>query len=971
MSWVVAIPTYDRVDSLRKKTLQLLLSAGISATRIFVFADPGQFPTYQEALEPLGLKVVKGRKGICNQRNAIMEHFKPGDRIVEMDDDISCLLTTTGALRSDRSARTVPVPEENLEFVIDHIWEIADRERCKLWGIYPTPNTYMLSRTYTLGLAKSTGQMQGYYNPGDVQLTVAVMEDYERVLHFYSRGISCMRCDFLSVKSDNKGRGGCASAFVDYSVEAKEKDEKVLRHPREVAEANAIKQLSARYPSLIKYSRPPKAVQKIVPVHGKVKYHPPGWRLMFKSQNTMRYISATDVSGTFALKLGLGKDVKPIETVGENGSVLDKNREGKQGPDDTVEPLEPEDEDEEDEDRDELELDLLILRSLKMSELRELCQTAGLPDSGSRVQLIYRLINPENVDDDPEPGPKKRKKEEKEKTEKTEKIAKRRESKDEVKERKEPKDRREPKPKELQDVNFQPKGVSKQDSEEEDELSRLEAIFAEHEAQEQESNAERPGASKDEETEEARKTREMKEATEAIEAKRKEDEALQVNRAMQALMQAEAARETQQRLLGQQAEQILEACGRVPPEAPSATGQLQPAPLMPLSTPSMQVWQPASAMRQLRQLVPRYRSPTEYPQRRLDDCVCILGASPAHNSESEAKTLHCAGESLKAAATCFFDANELGDSLNKAKALRDGGRCSLASGKVTAGEQAVQAAIEIFREQDAKRLEADEFIALSELLLNVGKAKAALCAAEQGMVLLKVLGASKVEEVAALIKVSDCMLALNKGRAALMRGQEAAKRCKGERAEALALQDKPRCAPQLLHKAEAWCAERVPIQAALFDLFAWFIQIAGGCAMLSLSVVSLVKHQLAAGNVKAGVDASSEVPSCGFCHSGEGQQSDNGKTLDVLQVLTENTEISAKQQTPEFEEVIHRHRSKQEVAQPVSEVPGDTEEGEGSTGVRRFAAYWKDEAEEAFHQEWNIKAAMGCSARTGKTMQDI
>eukprot|EP00913_Durusdinium_trenchii_P003341 g3093.t1 len=46
---------------------------------------------------------------------------------------------------------------------------------------------------------------------------------------------------------------------------------------------------------------------------------------------------------------------------------------------------------------------------------------------------------------------------------------------------------------------------------------------------------------------------------------------------------------------------------------------------------------------------------------------------------------------------------ELGDSLNKAKALRDGGRCSLAGGKVAAGEQAVQAAIEIFREQDARR----------------------------------------------------------------------------------------------------------------------------------------------------------------------------------------------------------------------------------------------------------------------------
>lgn len=124
--------------------------------------------------------------------------------------------------------------------------------------------------------------------------------------------------------------------------------------------------------------------------------------------------------------------------------------------------------------------------------------------------------------------------------------------------------------------------------------------------------------------------------------------------------------------------------------------------------------------------------------------------------------------------------------------------------------------------------------------------------------------------------------------------------------------------------------------------------------------VSSVKHQLAANKVKDG--DTSEVPSCGFCDSGDGQQSDHAKTLEVLQVLTENTENSARRDPPDFEEVIHRHRSKPEVAQPVSEVPGDTEEvegGTGSTGVSRFAAYWKDEAEEAFNAEWNIKAAMG------------
>lgn len=129
--------------------------------------------------------------------------------------------------------------------------------------------------------------------------------------------------------------------------------------------------------------------------------------------------------------------------------------------------------------------------------------------------------------------------------------------------------------------------------------------------------------------------------------------------------------------------------------------------------------------------------------------------------------------------------------------------------------------------------------------------------------------------------------------------------------------------------------------------------------------VSSVKHQLAG---KAGDTSEVPMPSCGFCHSGSRQQSDQGKTLDVLQVLKENTENSARPDPPEFEEVVHRYRSKLEVAQPVSEVPGDTEgeAGAGSTGVSRFAAYWKDDAEETFNEGWNIKAAMGFETDTKK-----
>ena len=298
----------------------------------------------------------------------------------------------------------------------------------------------------------------------------------------------------------------------------------VLRHPREVAEATSIKLLQGRYPSLIKYSRGPKAVQKIVPVHGAVQYHPPGWRCAFKTHTNVRYVSASDVSGTFAFKLGLGKGIKPIETLDERGQVLTYNRkeEKQETREDRESKTSIEDDREEEieaarEDLDEdLELDLLILRSLKVSELRDLCHKAGLPDSGSRLQLMYRIINADEISEDEEPAPKKRKKEEKEKEK--EKKEKRREPKDEAKELKEPK--------ELKDRNevVPVTGQKDQDAnsdQPEDELARLEARFAEHEAKTGSAQsapriaAEAIGI----ETEEAKEARKLKEA---IEAKRKD-----------------------------------------------------------------------------------------------------------------------------------------------------------------------------------------------------------------------------------------------------------------------------------------------------------------------------------------------------------------------------------------------------------------------------------------------------------------
>ncbi|CAE7342542.1 unnamed protein product [Symbiodinium natans] len=319
--WVVAIPSYDRVGTIVSHTLNLVCSAGIPTRRIFVFADPRQCDEYQKALEPRGVNVVPGEEGVCGQRNRIMSFFPVGTRIVEMDDDIKGVVTSTGSVRSDRTAQAVPVPNASLPAIIDHLFAVASREGCVLWGVYPLANQWMLSRTYALGLTKATTQLVGYINPGtEMKLTVPVMEDYERILRFFSQGKLCMRCDYLGLKTANKGRGGCSSAFTEYKVIKDGHLKKHLRHPREHLEALAAEKLKKLFPDLVTSATKPKVVEKMVENMGLVQYHRPGWSLNFRQK--IRYICASDVSGAFAEKLGLGPNVEPQKTV-VNGSVVD------------------------------------------------------------------------------------------------------------------------------------------------------------------------------------------------------------------------------------------------------------------------------------------------------------------------------------------------------------------------------------------------------------------------------------------------------------------------------------------------------------------------------------------------------------------------------------------------------------------------------------------------------------------------
>ena len=98
MSYVIAIPTYNRPEQVSGKTLTTLLNGGINKNKIYIFvANKRQEKMYEEIIpKNMYKEIVVGKLGITNQRKFISKYFPEGQYIISMDDDIEELLSLRG-----------------------------------------------------------------------------------------------------------------------------------------------------------------------------------------------------------------------------------------------------------------------------------------------------------------------------------------------------------------------------------------------------------------------------------------------------------------------------------------------------------------------------------------------------------------------------------------------------------------------------------------------------------------------------------------------------------------------------------------------------------------------------------------------------------------------------------------------------------------------------------------------------------
>lgn len=199
MDYCIAIPSYKRPETIKKKTLRVLESYNIDPSRITIFvADQNELASYQKSLEDTPYKnIVVGVHTIGAQRNFIEKYYPEGTKLIMFDDDVE---EVQKKISEQKLGRLEDI-EKN--FIIRG-FEECEKVGAKTFGIYAASNAYfMKDRVYTK-LCYIIASMFGVIveHSEDLERVTNHGEDYEYSIRQYIRNGAVVRFDNYTVKSN-------------------------------------------------------------------------------------------------------------------------------------------------------------------------------------------------------------------------------------------------------------------------------------------------------------------------------------------------------------------------------------------------------------------------------------------------------------------------------------------------------------------------------------------------------------------------------------------------------------------------------------------------------------------------------------------------------------------------------------------------------------------------------------------------
>jgi hypothetical protein len=204
-SFVIAIPSHNRLKELESKTLQFLKDSNLyGSIEIYIFVADEEYSSYFEKYnrEKDKVLVIKSVLGLNKQRNFMRDYFDENKKILYLDDDIN------GIQMKDETEQIT-----NLKKIIKTDFIRMGVRRCFLGSINPTNNLYFCNDNITNGLYLCVGCYYYEINKKNKCLYLDEeksdeKEDYRRSITFYNFFGSVYRNDTICVKHKYNGTVG-------------------------------------------------------------------------------------------------------------------------------------------------------------------------------------------------------------------------------------------------------------------------------------------------------------------------------------------------------------------------------------------------------------------------------------------------------------------------------------------------------------------------------------------------------------------------------------------------------------------------------------------------------------------------------------------------------------------------------------------------------------------------------------------
>ncbi len=199
MDYIIAIPSYQRAETLQEKTLQTLQNCNIPSKKINIFvADKKEYQTYQETLHPQTYnKIIIGKPTLHQQRNYIRQYYPENQKILYLDDDIKEIL-----ILNKKQQKLDPFTK--LDQLTKLAFKLCKKYHTTLHGIYPVKNHFFMSNSINKGLYYIIGCMYwniNKHNP-NLQVTIEDKEDYERTIKEYQTNKAVLRFNNITVNTN-------------------------------------------------------------------------------------------------------------------------------------------------------------------------------------------------------------------------------------------------------------------------------------------------------------------------------------------------------------------------------------------------------------------------------------------------------------------------------------------------------------------------------------------------------------------------------------------------------------------------------------------------------------------------------------------------------------------------------------------------------------------------------------------------